>query len=78
MTVDTDIKIGVLALQGSFREHIACFRRIPGVLAVEIRTKQQLESVDGLVIPGGVYGSVCKLSLCMLRRRQGSEKAVVG
>ena len=45
--------IGVLALQGAFREHLACLRKLPGVHAVEVRTKVQLASVDGLIIPGG-------------------------
>lgn len=47
------VRIGVLALQGSFREHMTSLRRLPGVEAVEVRTKEQLESVDGLIIPGG-------------------------
>jgi pyridoxal 5'-phosphate synthase pdxT subunit len=46
------VRIGVLALQGSFREHIASLRRLPHVEAVEVRTKEQLRSVDGLIIPG--------------------------
>ena len=45
--------IGVLALQGAFREHLACLRKLPGVHAVEVRTKEQLANVDGLIIPGG-------------------------
>ena len=46
------VRIGVLALQGSFREHIASLRRLPSVEAIEVRTKEQLRSVDGLIIPG--------------------------
>ena len=46
------VRIGVLALQGSFREHIASLRRLPDVEAIEVRTKEQLHSVDGLIIPG--------------------------
>ena len=46
-------RIGVLALQGSFREHMALLKLIPGVHVIEIRTKEELESVQGLVIPGG-------------------------
>lgn len=45
-------RIGVLALQGSFREHLTALRRLPGVVAVEVRTVEQLSSVDGLIIPG--------------------------
>lgn len=47
------LRIGVLALQGSFREHMTLLRRIPGVEPVEVRTKQELDSVAGLIIPGG-------------------------
>ena len=46
------IRIGVLALQGSFREHMTLLSRIPGVEAVEVRTVEQLRSVSGLIIPG--------------------------
>lgn len=46
------LSIGVLALQGSFREHMSCLSRIPGVQAVEVRTKEELFSVAGLIIPG--------------------------
>lgn len=44
--------IGVLALQGAFREHIAAFARV-GVNAREVRTPEELAEVDALVIPGG-------------------------
>eukprot|EP00195_Chlamydomonas_chlamydogama_P007184 CAMPEP_0202899024 /NCGR_PEP_ID=MMETSP1392-20130828/7379_1 /ASSEMBLY_ACC=CAM_ASM_000868 /TAXON_ID=225041 /ORGANISM="Chlamydomonas chlamydogama, Strain SAG 11-48b" /LENGTH=260 /DNA_ID=CAMNT_0049585107 /DNA_START=69 /DNA_END=851 /DNA_ORIENTATION=- len=47
------IRIGVLALQGSFREHMTLLQQIPGVDVIEVRTKEELESVAGLVIPGG-------------------------
>jgi pyridoxal 5'-phosphate synthase pdxT subunit len=46
------VKIGVLAVQGNFREHIAMLRRL-GVDAVEVRKPEQLRGLDGLVIPGG-------------------------
>ena len=49
---DAPIKIGVLALQGSFREHMALLRQIPGVEAVEIRKKEELLGCTGLIIPG--------------------------
>jgi 5'-phosphate synthase pdxT subunit len=45
-------KIGVLALQGNFREHAAMLRRL-GADALEVRKPEQLEALDGLVIPGG-------------------------
>jgi pyridoxal 5'-phosphate synthase pdxT subunit len=44
--------IGVLALQGAFAEHIAMLRRL-GAIAVEVRKPEQLEGLDGLIIPGG-------------------------
>jgi pyridoxal 5'-phosphate synthase pdxT subunit len=46
------VRIGVLALQGAFAEHIAVLRRL-GAEAVEVRTPQQLDELDGLIIPGG-------------------------
>jgi 5'-phosphate synthase pdxT subunit len=46
------MKIGVLAVQGNFREHAAMLRRL-GADVVEVRKPEQLEGVDGLVIPGG-------------------------
>ena len=46
------MKIGVLALQGAFAEHVAALHAI-GVEAVEVRLPEQLADVDGLIIPGG-------------------------
>jgi 5'-phosphate synthase pdxT subunit len=46
------VRIGVLALQGNFREHAAMLRRL-GADVVEVRKPEQLEKLDGLVIPGG-------------------------
>jgi pyridoxal 5'-phosphate synthase pdxT subunit len=45
-------KIGVLAVQGNFREHVAMLRRL-GAETVEVRKPEQLDGLDGLVIPGG-------------------------
>ncbi|CAG8477399.1 1020_t:CDS:2 [Ambispora gerdemannii] len=48
------LKVGVLALQGAFIEHIHILQRFPQVsLAIPIRTADQLSSVDALIIPGG-------------------------
>jgi len=44
--------IGVLALQGSFREHVVTLARC-GVKAEEVRTAEELRTCDGLIIPGG-------------------------
>jgi 5'-phosphate synthase pdxT subunit len=46
------IRIGVLALQGDFREHIRALERL-GAVAHAVRLPEQLEGVDGVVIPGG-------------------------
>ena len=46
-------RVGVLALQGSFSEHVATLLSIPGVEAFEVRTREQLNRADGLIIPGG-------------------------
>ena len=56
------MKIGVLALQGDFAEHITVLRRI-GVETCEVRLPQQLESLDGLIIPGGKSTTVAKLAV---------------
>jgi pyridoxal 5'-phosphate synthase pdxT subunit len=46
------VKIGVLALQGNFREHAAMLRRL-GADPVEVRKPEQLKGLDGLIVPGG-------------------------
>jgi len=46
------MRIGVLAVQGNFREHVAMLRRL-GAAAVEVRKPEQLTGLDGLVVPGG-------------------------
>jgi pyridoxal 5'-phosphate synthase pdxT subunit len=46
------MRVGVLAVQGNFREHAAMLRRL-GVEAVEVRKPDQLDGLDGLVVPGG-------------------------
>lgn len=46
------LRIGVLALQGNFREHAAVLERL-GANVVEVRKPDQLDGLDGLVVPGG-------------------------
>jgi 5'-phosphate synthase pdxT subunit len=46
------VRIGVLAVQGNFREHVSTLRRL-GAQVVEVRKPAELEGLDGLVIPGG-------------------------
>ena len=56
------VKIGVLALQGDFAEHIATFKRCnTEATCTEIRKVEQLEGLDGLVIPGGESTVMLKL-----------------
>ena len=64
------MKIGVLALQGNFREHVAMLRRL-GADAVEIRKAEELEGLDGLVIPGGESTTFTRLM-----RLYGLDEAV--
>ena len=64
------MKIGVLALQGNFREHVAMLRRL-GADAVEIRKPEELEGLDGLVIPGGESTTFTRLM-----RLYGLDEAV--
>lgn len=54
------LKIGVLALQGDFFEHIQMLRRL-GVDAFEVRKASQLADLDGLIIPGGESTTIRKL-----------------
>lgn len=53
-------KIGVLALQGAFVEHIQFLRKLD-VDALSVRLPQELEGLDGLVIPGGESTAIAKL-----------------
>lgn len=46
------MKIGILAVQGDFAAHAAMLRRM-GVETVEVRTVQDLQGCDGLILPGG-------------------------
>lgn len=55
------MRIGVLALQGAFVEHIKMLREL-GVEAVEVRLPEQLEGLDGLIIPGGESTTIGKLA----------------
>ena len=45
--------IGVLALQGSFREHLRALDRMSGVRGVPVKSRSGLEKIDGLILPGG-------------------------
>jgi pyridoxal 5'-phosphate synthase pdxT subunit len=64
------VKVGVLAVQGNFREHAAMLRRL-GADVVEIRLPEQLAGLDGLVIPGGESTAISRLA-----RLYGLEEAI--
>ena len=55
------MKIGVLALQGDFAEHITMLRKL-GVHTAEVRLPSQLDGLDGLIIPGGESTTIGKLA----------------
>jgi 5'-phosphate synthase pdxT subunit len=58
--MEKPLKIGVLAVQGNFREHAAVLRRL-GVEPVEVRLPGQLDGLDGLIIPGGESTAIGRL-----------------
>jgi len=58
--VERPLTIGVLAVQGNFREHAAVLRRL-GAEPVEVRLPEQLEGLDGLIIPGGESTAIERL-----------------
>ncbi|MFH1381577.1 MAG: pyridoxal 5'-phosphate synthase glutaminase subunit PdxT [Chloroflexota bacterium] len=56
------MKIGVLAAQGAFAEHIATLRQL-GIDAVPVRLPREMEKLDGFIMPGGESTSISKLML---------------
>ena len=56
------MKIGVLALQGAFIEHETMLKRL-GVEVVEVRLPQDLDDVNGVIIPGGESTTIGKLAV---------------
>lgn len=64
------MKIGILAVQGNFREHAAMLRGL-GAEVVEVRLPEELDGLDGLVIPGGESTAIMRLA-----RLYGLDEAV--
>lgn len=56
------MKIGVLALQGDFAEHVSMLKSI-GVDTVEVRLPKHLDGLDGLIMPGGESTTIGKLAV---------------
>jgi pyridoxal 5'-phosphate synthase pdxT subunit len=75
------MKIGVLALQGAFIEHIKMLQLLQ-VEACEVRMPHQLEGLDGLIIPGGESTTIGKLAvhygLIEPLQALGKDKAIWG
>ena len=57
---EAPLRIGVLAVQGNFREHAAMLRRL-GADPVEVRKPEQLDGLDGLIVPGGESTAIRRL-----------------
>jgi len=55
------MRVGVLALQGDFREHIAALTAI-GIEAIAVKTESEINSVDALILPGGESTTIAKLA----------------
>ena len=68
--MEKPLRIGVLAVQGNFREHAAVLRRL-GAEPVEVRLPEQLDGLDGLIIPGGESTTIGRLM-----RLYGLDEAV--
>ncbi|MGQ9833141.1 MAG: pyridoxal 5'-phosphate synthase glutaminase subunit PdxT [Candidatus Villigracilaceae bacterium] len=75
------MKIGVLALQGDFAEHIIMLKRL-GVETVEVRLPSHLDGLNGLIIPGGESTTIGKLAvdfgLLEPLREFGQKRAIWG
>jgi len=74
--------IGVLALQGDVREHLRALQT-SGATAVGVRRPEELEAVDGLVLPGGESTTIGKLAAAFdlldpLRKRIGDGMPAYG
>jgi 5'-phosphate synthase pdxT subunit len=70
LRVDEPLRIGVLAVQGNFREHLRVLRRL-GVRGIEVRKPEEIEGLDGLIIPGGESTAIGRLI-----RLYGLEEAI--
>lgn len=65
-------RIGVLAIQGDFAEHIAAMNEVEGAEAFPVKTVSQLEEIDALIIPGGESTTIGKLC-----ERFGLDKIII-
>ena len=58
--MEKPLRIGVLAVQGNFREHAAMLRAL-GAEPVEVRLPNELDGLDGLIVPGGESTAITRL-----------------
>ena len=68
--MQTALRIGVLAVQGNFREHLRVLERL-GAVGVAVRKPEQLQGLDGLIVPGGESTAITRLM-----RLYGLEEAI--
>ena len=54
-------KIGVLAMQGAFAEHISLLKKLPDIQPFPVRTEEELSAADALILPGGESTAMRKL-----------------
>lgn len=71
------MKIGVLALQGAFAEHIAVLRDLK-VDSMPVRLPHQLVELDGLIIPGGESTAITRLMLSYEMMNEIADRASSG
>jgi pyridoxal 5'-phosphate synthase pdxT subunit len=75
------MRIGILALQGDFAEHEVMLSRL-GVTPIQVRLPEQLDGLDGLILPGGESTTIAKLAvsygLMEPLRQFGRQKAIWG
>ena len=55
------MRIGILALQGAFIEHVNCLNKL-GIETVEVRLPEDLNNISGIIIPGGESTAIGKLA----------------
>jgi 5'-phosphate synthase pdxT subunit len=65
-------RIGVLAMQGDFAEHIAAMNQVEGAEAFAVKTVAEIETLEGLIIPGGESTTIGKLC-----ERFGLDQAII-
>lgn len=70
-------RVGVLALQGDVREHVRVLTDL-GAEAIKVRRPEELEGVDGLVLPGGESSVIDKLSRAFGMREPVREAIAAG